>query len=116
MKDELKDKKKRGHVSLHPLVRSPISILQAVEPLLSYRGGLQANLHFRNLILAIWMTNMGTEEADQGGSYQGDSGERQETKSEQWLREQRWENAFDIVRSWLDIIVQLDNLDNLPCI
>ena len=47
------------------------------------------------------MTNMGTREADQGGSYQGDSGERQETEPEQRLGEQRWENAFDIVKSWL---------------
>ena len=44
------------------------------------------------------MTNMGTEEADQGGSYQGDSAERQETESEQWLGEQRWENAFVLLR------------------
>ena len=103
-------------MSLHCLVRSLVSILQAVEPLLTYRGGLQANLHFRNLILAIWMTNMGTREADQGGSYQGDSGERQETEPEQRLGEQRWENAFDIVKSWLVFRVQLDNLDNLPSI
>lgn len=58
MKDELKGKRKSGHVSLHPLLSSLVCILQAVEPLLSYRGGLQTNLHFRNLILAIWMMNM----------------------------------------------------------
>lgn len=58
MKDELKGKRKSGHVSLHPLLSSLVCILQAVEPLLSNRGGLQANLHFRNLILAIWMMNM----------------------------------------------------------
>ena len=58
MKDELKGRRKRGQVSLHPLLRSLVSILQAVEPLLSYRGGLQANLRFRNLILAIWVANM----------------------------------------------------------
>ena len=62
------------------------------------------------------MTNMGTRDADQGGRYQGDSGEKQETKPEQRLGEQRWENAFDIVKSWLVFRVQLDNLDNLPSI
>lgn len=58
---ELTGKRARGHVGLRLPGRSLIFILQAVEPLLSYRGGLQSDLHFRNLILAIWVVIMGTE-------------------------------------------------------
>lgn len=116
LRGELKGKGEGGHVSLGLPIRSLVSILQAVEPLLGHRGGLQADLHFRNLILAIWMTNMGTEKADQGRSYWDDSHERQETEPEQWLSEQRGVNAFDIVKGWLDFIVHLDDLDNLSSI
>ena len=116
LRDELKGKGERGHVSLGLLIRSLVSILQAVEPLLGHRGGLQVDLHFRNLMLAIWMTNTGTEKADKGRSYWDDSHERQETEPEQWLSEQRGVNAFDIVKGWLDFIVHLDDLDNLSSI
>lgn len=54
-----------SHVGLRFLVRGPVFILKAMEPALSYRGSLESDLHFRNLILAIWMMNMATEETDQ---------------------------------------------------
>lgn len=49
----------RGRGSLGLPVRRPYSA--AVEPLLSYRGGLRSALHFRNLTPAIRMMNMATE-------------------------------------------------------
>lgn len=55
---ELTGKRARGHVGLRLPGRSLIFILQAV---VSYRGGLQSDLHFGNLILAIWVVIMGTE-------------------------------------------------------
>ena len=76
---------------------SLVFVLQVVAPQLSYRGGLQADLHARNLILAIWMRNMGQEKQTSGkvlGWFRG------ETEPEQQLWEPSGENAFD--KCWRD--------------